>query len=591
MIAGFPAWRDFAVPFAVPRNAWPAVGLLAAAILLGGTSRHGFLGDTLLQFLALGVGIHALWGWPARAHRFPAIEVALCGAVFAIGLLQLIPLPLALWQLLPGASIRLAAYDVLDQAPGFAPLTLAPNATWLSVVSLIVPCAMFLATVRMSLEERRFLAFAFVGLGVLSALLGLLQIAQGPASPLRPFSFTNPTEAVGLFANRNHFAALIYVSLAFTTAVILHTLAGLPEEPNASPELKRTDPRTIMIAVFGGVMILCLLAAEGMARSRAGLGLTMVALLTCAALPFSGWHGQKKAALRLDAGRQSGRVVLSALVITVLLLLEFGVYRILDRFARDPLLDPRTVFSENTLEAARDFFPWGSGLGTFVQLYPSYEAPIEAIPGSFANHAHNDLLELLLETGALGAILGGIFVVWLVMRSALAWQPVPQEGTPTDQWIARAASIALVLLILHSAVDYPLRTATMMAVFGMFCALLVPPLLPEAAAAEQPRAGTSARRPERRRPVAPAAPERRQAPPTMPPSMHNELPPPQGAVPEPVFEWPSEVAGDQPARVKPAQQGDLWSSDAAWPEEWTQPAQDPAHTLGRRRKKPDPEPS
>lgn len=38
---------------------------------------------------------------------------------------------------------------------------------------------------------------------------------KGLMSSLRFFEYTNPTEAVGFFANRNHFAALLYTVMLF----------------------------------------------------------------------------------------------------------------------------------------------------------------------------------------------------------------------------------------------------------------------------------------------------------------------------------------------------------------------------------------
>lgn len=54
------------------------------------------------------------------------------------------------------------------------------------------------------------MSLVVIGIGPASVLLGFLQVAQGPSSPLRLFEFTNLTEAVGFFANRNHFSALLY---------------------------------------------------------------------------------------------------------------------------------------------------------------------------------------------------------------------------------------------------------------------------------------------------------------------------------------------------------------------------------------------
>ena len=66
-----------------------------------------------------------------------------------------------------------------------------------------------------------------LAVGLISVLIGLIQVAQGERSPLRFFEFTNPTEAVGFFANRNHFAALIYCLMLFALAWIVLGLAAV----------------------------------------------------------------------------------------------------------------------------------------------------------------------------------------------------------------------------------------------------------------------------------------------------------------------------------------------------------------------------
>ena len=69
--------------------------------------------------------------------------------------------------------------------------------------------------------------------------------------------------------------------------------------------------------------------------------------------------------------------------------------------------------------------PIGSGLGTFVPVYAMFEKPEDASP-TYVNHAHNDILEVWLETGVLGLVLMGLFVVWLVRRSVEIWRSAPR---------------------------------------------------------------------------------------------------------------------------------------------------------------------
>ena len=49
-----------------------------------------------------------------------------------------------------------------------------------------------------------------------------------------------------------------------------------------------------------------------------------------------------------------------------------------------------------------------------------FERPQDIIADSYANHAHNDFLELWLEAGLAGFVLTAVFVIWFVLQSAKA---------------------------------------------------------------------------------------------------------------------------------------------------------------------------
>jgi hypothetical protein len=120
--------------------------------------------------------------------------------------------------------------------------------------------------------------------------------------------------------------------------------------------------------------------------------------------------------------------------------------------------------------------PFGSGMGTFVPVYGIFEEPQHVLVDTYANHAHNDFLELWLETGIFGVGIFLAFAVWFVSRSLKIWRAEPTGVRRIDVLLARAATVVIVLVAAHSVADYPLRTAAIMAVFAFACALLVEPL-------------------------------------------------------------------------------------------------------------------
>jgi O-antigen ligase len=122
----------------------------------------------------------------------------------------------------------------------------------------------------------------------------------------------------------------------------------------------------------------------------------------------------------------------------------------------------------NTAKAIPGFMPLGSGAGSFETLYPRYEDPGTITP-TYTSHAHNDYLEIALEFGAPGVLLLIAFLVWWVGRIRSIW------ASPAADPYAQAATIVTAALLLHSIVEYPLRTAGISAVMAAFLAIMARP--------------------------------------------------------------------------------------------------------------------
>jgi O-antigen ligase len=102
-----------------------------------------------------------------------------------------------------------------------------------------------------------------------------------------------------------------------------------------------------------------------------------------------------------------------------------------------------------------EFFPAGSGLGSFDAVFRGRE-PLALLKPTYFNHAHNDWLELALETGVPGLALLGVAVAWWAVASWRAWR----GGAP----LARLGSAAVAMIMTASIVDYPARTPMIMAI-------------------------------------------------------------------------------------------------------------------------------
>src|SRR5262245_31022578 len=446
---------------------------LVACLTLGGGTSVGFLSDALLQILAIPVLLACLWRLSDATPNRARWELLFCLGVFLIPLLQLVPLPPALWTALPGREPLAATFELLAREFPWAPISVSPRATWLSAMSLLPPLAVFLGTLLLSYRERRHLSIVVLTVGVLSVFLGLSQVAQGPKSALRFFEITNETEAVGFFANRNHFAALLYALTLLVAVWVAEAAAPL------NAQRARLDAAWMLAVAASVIVLVVILAGQAMARSRTGLVLTIVALFGAFALALTG--------RRDGSGTTPAKLIAAAITLALMLGVQYALFRIAQRLGDDPLQDARILFARKTFEAAKAFMPFGSGMGTFAQVYALLEKPQDALLDVYANRAHNDLLELSLEAGVAGLGLMTLFIVWFLTRSVRVWARRDVSLGAFDVYIEREATLVVALLIAHSMIDYPLRTAAIMAITAFACGLLVEPLRVEETPIPEPQ--------------------------------------------------------------------------------------------------------
>ena len=215
------------------------------------------------------------------------------------------------------------------------PISVSPYKTWLSALSLLPPLAIFLGTLLLSYRERRWLSLVILAVGVLSVFVALIQVAQGAQKLPR---------LRGFFANRNHFAALLYCLTLFAVAWTVHASAVAGPASNR----REYDTASIVGSIGGFTVIVVLLAGEAMARSRAGLGLTIVALFAAFALGFSD--------RRVGSRTTFNKLLFGAIALVVIFSAQFALYRIMERFAVDPLQDEPINFRPQYYRSGKSLY-------------------------------------------------------------------------------------------------------------------------------------------------------------------------------------------------------------------------------------------
>lgn len=428
-----------------------ATALLALCLVFGGASQGNALQLAGLELAALPVLFlagHRLWQSGAYGHM--RVTLALAGSVVAIPLLQLAPLPYDLWSRLPGRQDVVTATALLGTQP-WLPISLTPEATWRAALALLPPLAIFIATLVSRPSARRGMVVVILVAALLSALIGALQLASGGARALYPYEVTNVGSAVGLFANRNHLATLLLVSLPLAGALV------------GAAFRTRTGDRRLQVAVTI-LFVLIALVAIAATRSRAGVLLAGPALVGALLVA---WRSSG------EGGRKGGLAALGLVGATAFAAIgAFGLSPILDRFDQGASAEVRFQVWPTIASTAEAYLPTGSGIGSFESVYQSVE-PLETLDGSFLNHAHNDYLEVWLEAGWPGVIGLALFCLWWASRTYHVW-----GRADSALGLERGASCVIGLVLLHSLGDYPLRTEAVATVLALACATLAAPTPP-----------------------------------------------------------------------------------------------------------------
>ena len=418
---GVSAWFLF-VPIAV------ALGQAAPALRV------------VMQLAGVAVLVVALFKLrPLQDLQSPWWAIGLAAAAFVFPLLQLTPVPPAFWSALPGRQFVAANFDMAGLKPTWMPISLSPAATLNSFLAMLPAFALFVATLTLPPEDRRKPVIMLLGLGLCSVVLGLAQISQGPGSSFYFLRSSNFDSADGFFANRNHFAALLFCCMPFVSAWTIW--------------LVRSGTVNGFAAALGSILIYGILVLGlAVAGSRAGIILAMLAMLGAV---FLAW------------GRPSSRTphvtsktVILAGVIGMTVIVEFGLIGIMRFVEQDVIDQKRLEIAGASLRIGADMAPLGSGLGTFVPVYGMSETP-RTLGAGLINYAHNDWLQLWLEGGAGAAFLLGLFSLWYIARTFHVWR---RGGNSLDALLSRAASLVVGLLLVHSLVDYPLRSTALMCV-------------------------------------------------------------------------------------------------------------------------------
>lgn len=390
--------------------------VLFISLLIGGGTVSGLYTDALIQVVAI-ISAAAVF-CQATAQRIPRSVLWLLIFAVAVVVLQILPLPAAIFSRL---RPELLLGDPWVGESRYRFISVGVGRTVESLLYLLAAAAFFLAVLRLRVEQvSALLPFFFMGV-ICNGLAGAIQYSLSDDIAivgLLPFTIN-----AGLFANVNHFSALLFVSIPFVVYYGLfrgHLLSG----------------SLGLIA-----LLLLLLAAGSRAGVLIGLAITVLSVVFLSA-----------------RSRASGLGIL--LLFVGLSAYTIGAWTKIDASVVDPAFG-RAEFARTTIDGIKENWPVGIGFGNFQKAYQIYERE-GMIFQQYVNHAHNEYLELAFEGGVPAILL--IVAYFMLFLTALA--------RIRRDVFQKAAFLSASFLLVHSLVDYPLRTEALAMTFAYMNAII-----------------------------------------------------------------------------------------------------------------------
>jgi O-antigen ligase len=403
-----------------------AFGYAVCALIAFAVLAYGGVEDWSLAILETGAGLLFL-AWAFRAYIVRQEDFSI-----------------------PALLIPLGAFALLASAQWFFHLTASPFHTRIELQLLFADLLILFvaAQVFQTVEDWRNFFWFMMIFGFLVSGFGILQhlTFNGKLYWFRVMHYGGIP--FGPYANRNHFAG--FAELIIPIGLV----------PLAVGKVRRE--RRFIVAL----LVLVPVAALLLSASRGGIVSFGVELFILTLLLF----------LRRSIGRHAlaGAAVL---VFAFLLVSWIGVREVLNRFKSLQTLEvtesKRASMRKGAWHIFLDHPVIGTGLGTLQTVYPPYETEYD---GKIVNHAHNDYLEALAETGVVGGLCCACFLGLLFFRGISRLQGGNRSFAVS---LHLAGLTACCGFLTHSLVDFNLHIPSNALLFFLMALLASAPMRPK----------------------------------------------------------------------------------------------------------------
>ena len=402
--------------------------------------------------LAAGTAIVAALS-PPRFGRGAArwLDGALLAAIVVMAV-QLVPLPQALRLRVAPSSV---AYEHTARIlpPEGGPISVDPDATAFALFLAVTIIVLFWSGRR-----------SFARGGVRTVLRGIawtglvvapLALVQHLFAPRLFYGVVPPISVNALpftpFVNRNDFAAWLLMAIPLTLGYVIARIESRRHRGDPFDPETALDTRNLALGFALFAMMAGLLAS----LSRSGIG--------AAAASFALFVASARR--RMSRRRLTWMIaVVAAMVTLALMYANMGALAARTTGGLTEGISSRAMIWRMTWPMVQDFWPIGSGVGTYQPVMVLYQTPGLNL---YVSHADNEYLQILAEGGALLAIpvLAALVAAFVAIRERLN-----RDRTPL-YWVRLGAACGIFGLAVQNLWEMTLRVPANAALLAILAAI------------------------------------------------------------------------------------------------------------------------
>jgi O-antigen ligase len=271
--------------------------------------------------------------------------------------------------------------------------------------------------------------------GVFESLYGMFEFFSGHKHILHLKMDHLISSVTGTFINRNAFAGYLLMVIPLSMGYLF---SREPHQMGRSMgwrlRLSSLDGKSLLVAFGIVLMILSLLfSASRMGIASLLLSFSLISLL------FRNPEG----------GKRLSRPSILILSLAVLWAAWVGLDAVISRFfTTSESFEDRWTIWVNTFQIIKDYPLFGTGLGTFTQVFPMYRS--FHIRG-LVTHAENDFLQLASEVGLLGIGLLMVLFFYLFYKAVSGIRSLSYRDA--ERYIGMGGIVGILALMFHSLVE------------------------------------------------------------------------------------------------------------------------------------------